>query len=257
MRAGSAHFATTRWSLFDQKRSALDKRAPEAALAELCQIYWRPIFVFILRQGYSHADAQDLTQEFFVHVFDDRLVRSADPNRGRFRCFLLTALKNFLCDRRLKSIRRKRGGGIQFESFDDVVKGSDYRDLAAQSLSIYPDEAVFDINWAATVARQALRRLREDCEKRGHRSTFECLRDYLTAERSETSYRYLAAELGLSESSIKRLIYDFRRHYRAFLKEEVAKTVGSSIEVDVEIRYLCTVLAATPMSLANGISELP
>jgi len=224
--------------------------APGAALAELCQIYWRPIFAFILRQGYSHADAQDLTQDFFIDVFRGRLVQLADPSRGRFRCFLLTALKHFLCDRKLRSHRRKRGGAIRFESFEGLVEASDFCAVAAEGLTTHPEEAVFDLNWAATVAAQALRRLREDCESRNHRGTFECLRGYLTTERSETCYRHLSLELGLPEASVKRLIHQFRTHYRALLREEVAKTVESSSDVDTEVRYLCTVLAATPVTIS-------
>src|SRR6266404_8209059 len=122
VKTSSARFATTRWSLFDRGAGGHMDEAPGAALAELCQIYWRPIFAFILRQGYSHADAQDLTQDFFIDVFRGRLVQLADPSRGRFRCFLLTALKHFLCDRKLRSHRRKRGGAIRFESFEGLVE---------------------------------------------------------------------------------------------------------------------------------------
>jgi RNA polymerase sigma-70 factor (ECF subfamily) len=219
-------------------------------LGELSEIYWRPIFAFILRQGYSRADAQDLTQDFFIEVFRGRLVQLADPSRGRFRCLLLTALKNFLCDRKLKALRRKRGGGIRFESIEGFVEALDFGTVAAEGLTTYPAEAVFDLNWAATIATQALRRLREDCESKGHRSTFECLRDYLTIDRSETCYRHLSLDLRLPETSVKRLIHQFRTRYRALLREEVAKTVESTSDIETEVRYLCTVLAAAPVTIS-------
>jgi hypothetical protein len=182
--------------------------------------------------------------------FDQRLQRQAGaisgPKPRKISLFLVNGVKDFLFDQKAKMLRHKRGGRIRFESFEGLFEISDLCTSAAEGLTTYPEEAVFDLNWAATIAAQALRRLREECESRGHRSTCECLRDYLTADRSETSYRHLSTELGVSEASVKRLVRQFRTRYRAVLREEVAKTVESSSEVDAEVRYLCTVLASRP-----------
>jgi DNA-directed RNA polymerase specialized sigma24 family protein len=245
---GLTHFATTRWSLIRPKPGGENDSTAGNAFAELCQIYWRPIFTFILRRGYPATDAQDLTQDFFVAVFNGKFVESANPNRGRFRSLLLTALKNFLIDQKVKSSRRKRGGGIEFVPFDKLSDETFQCGVSAgNGLATYPDEAVFDVEWAATVAAQALRQLREECESRGHRLVFECLRDYLAIERADTSYRHLSIALGMSEPSVKRLLHQFRARYRILVREQVAQTVESQAEVDTEIRYLCTVLAARPL----------
>ncbi|MEY2492130.1 MAG: hypothetical protein QOH24_1081 [Verrucomicrobiota bacterium] len=253
---GLTHFVTTRWSLIRPKPGAGDSSTAGSAFAELCQIYWRPVFTFILRQGYSAADAQDLTQDFFLTIFDGEFVASADPKRGRFRSLLLAALKNFLIDQKVKSSRRKRGGGIEFVPFDKLSDETFQCGVSAgNALATYPDEAVFDIEWAATVAAQALRNLREECESKGHRLQFECLRDYLAAERANTSYRHLSTALGIPEVSVKRLIHQFRARYRLLVREQVAQTVETQAEIDVEIRYLCTVLAARPFIIPDGITD--
>jgi len=240
------HFATTRWNLIRMEQAPPSQRAKKNALADLCEIYWRPIFTFICRQGYSIADAQDLTQEFFGAVFEDKLLHSADPRRGRFRSLLLKSLKNFLVDRHIKSRREKRGGKIQFISWDEGMDEASQLCVSRNGLAQYSDDSLFDLRWAATIADQALRRLREKCESKGHRRLFEILRDYLTADRSDVSYRHLSILLGVPEDSVKRLMHQFRLRYRVFLREEIRKTVESLTDVDGEIRYFCSVLGAPP-----------
>jgi DNA-directed RNA polymerase specialized sigma24 family protein len=244
-------FVTTRWNLIHAKQT-LSEDSGHAASAELCQIYWRPILAFILRQGYSLPDAQDLTQDFFIDIFDGKLLRSADPNRGRFRSLLLKSLKNFLTDRRVGSRRCKRGGRTQFVPWSDQLDDvSDYTMLAS-GLATYPDETLFDVRWAATVAKQALHRLQEECESKGHRRFFEVLRDYLVVDRSEVSYRHLSVLLGVAEGSVKRLIHRFRARYRALIRDEVAKTVKSPDDIDAEVRYLCSLLSGRTFPSSNG-----
>lgn len=240
------HFATTRWSLI------LNWRGPDAhsraneGTAQLCQIYWRPILTFICRRGYSAADAQDLTQDFFVMILEGKLLPAADPNRGRFRSLLLKSLKNFLIDADVKRRRLKRGGAMQFVSWEHwISEAPSQLALPANALESFPAEALFDVRWAATVAEQALRRLREECESKGRRRVYEVLSGYLTAERNEISYPKLSAALDASEASVKNLLHHFRVRYRLLLREEVAKTVANEADIDDEIRYLCAVLSAT------------
>lgn len=214
------------------------------ALAQLCQIYWRPIFTFICRRGYAVPDAEDLTQDFFVLVLEGKLLGSADPERGRFRCFLLKSLKNFLIDAGIKHHRHKRGGDFVFLSWEAWMADAPSQLLiSACALESCPAETVFDLRWAASVAEEALRRLREECESRGHRRAYETLRDYLTADRTEISYEHLSEILGVSTTVVKRLMHEFRTRYRMLLREEIAQTVEDVADVDQEIRYLCTALS--------------
>ncbi len=117
--------------------------------------------------------------------------------------------------------------------------------ISARALESCPAETLFDLRWAATVAEQALRRLREECESRGHRRAYEALSKYLTASRTEISYEHLAGILSIPKTVVARLMHEFRARYRRLLREEVAATVEDGADVDDEIRYLCTVLSAT------------
>ena len=243
---GPAHFATTRWSLILSQRTSGDGQcSARGALAQLCQIYWRPIFAFICRHGHPAADAQDLTQDFFVLILEGNLLQSADPGRGRFRSLLLKSLNNFLIDADIKRKRRKRGGSIQFVSWQEwMAEAPSQLSISAHALESCPADTLFDLRWAATVAEQALRRLREECESRGRRRVYDVLSDYLTADRTEISYRHLSTVLGVAEISVKRLMHEFRARYRMFLREEIENTVENGADVDDEIRYLCSALSA-------------
>lgn len=239
------HFATTRWSLIRNGHVAGARSDANAGLTRLCQIYWRPIFTFIYRRGYSAQDAQDLTQDFFVVMLEGTLLQSADPARGRFRSLLIKSLKNFLIDAAVKRQTRKRGGDLQFVSWEKWMAEAPCQLLiSAQTLATAPADALFDLNWAAAIAEEALRRLRMECESKGRRRVFEVLQKYLTAERADICYQDLSHTLGVPEPSVKSLLHQFRIRYRSLLREEVAKTVGTEANVDEEIRYLCATLSA-------------
>ncbi|MGH7983764.1 MAG: RNA polymerase sigma factor, partial [Candidatus Udaeobacter sp.] len=164
-------FTTTRWSIvLSCTDSGSDDAEAQAALAELCKIYWRPVFAFICRQGHSVPDAQDLTQDFFARVLKGRLLQSADRNRGRFRSLLLKALQRFLQDEVDKRSARKRGGDLHFVSWDDwMAEAPSHLSIPKQESDNWPPERIFDVRWAATVVERALRRLGDECEKRGRR----------------------------------------------------------------------------------------
>jgi RNA polymerase sigma factor (sigma-70 family) len=239
-------FATTRWSIIlSCTDSAVGEEASRHALAELCKIYWRPVFTFICRRGRSVADAQDLTQDFFLVVLEGSLLKRADPNRGRFRSLLLKALQNFLIDDSVRKHARKRGGDVQFVSWDDwMAEAPSQLTVSAQALESWPAERLFDLRWAATVVEQALRRLREECESQKKLRAFEVLQSCLGAEREDVSYPTLSQTLGVPEATVKRLVHRLRQRYRSLLRDEVAETVANPAEIDDEIRHLCAVLAA-------------
>jgi RNA polymerase sigma-70 factor (ECF subfamily) len=219
----------------------------DPALAKVCQIYWRPIFTYIYRRGYSAPDAQDLTQDFFLMIMEGNLLQSADPKRGRFRSLLLKSLQNFLIDAAVKRGRHKRGGGVQFVSWEKwMAEAPAQLSVPLATVESSPPEALFDAGWAAAIAEEALRRLRMECESKGRRRVYETLHGYLATERAEICYLDLSRILGVPEPTVKSLLHHFRTRYRALLREEVAKTVGSEANVDDEIRYLCATLSAEP-----------
>ncbi len=242
----SGRFHTTRWSLI---LSSLDGRSDDAkareALAQLCRIYWRPIFAFVCRKGHSEQDAQDLTQDFFLMVLKGNFLERADPERGRFRSLLRTALQNFLHDAHAKAQAGKRGGDQQFVSWDEWMAEAPSRlTIPPAALESWPAERIFDVRWAATLAERALRRLQEECESRDRRRVFDALSSSLTAEREEVSYDALARELGAGTAEIKSVLHRLRQRYRQLLREAVAETVEKPEEVEEELRYLVAALAA-------------
>jgi DNA-directed RNA polymerase specialized sigma24 family protein len=241
------HFVTTRWSLIRPRCARGALREINPGLAQLCQIYWRPIFTYIYRRGYSAPDAQDLTQDFFVMIMEGNLLQSADPNRGRFRSLLLKSLTNFLIDAAAKQRRDKRGGRLQFVSLESwMAEAPSQLFLPRATLEFAAPEALFDAGWAAAIAEEALRKLRLECESKGRRRVYEVLHPYLTAERSEICYESLSRVLGVPEISVKSLLHHFRTRYRSLLREEIRKTVESDANVNDEIRYLCATLSAEP-----------
>ncbi|MBA3607420.1 MAG: sigma-70 family RNA polymerase sigma factor [Chthoniobacterales bacterium] len=239
-------FATTRWSLvlsgaeFDGGETK-----PREALDELCRTYWRPIFSFVCRRGYSNEDAQDLTQDFFVMILEKNWLQQADRDRGRFRSFLLKSVQHFLGHDLERRQAQKRGGGLHLVPWEEWMA-----EAASQESSTNPawaalsPEVFFDLRWATTVVDQALRRLREECEAKGKLRLFEALRDHLAAERTETSYAALATSLSIAETMVKKQLHNLRQRYRWLLRDEVAHTVENEAEVEEEIRYLCATLAA-------------
>jgi RNA polymerase sigma factor (sigma-70 family) len=240
------HFATTRWSvvLAGAGLEGEEQKAREA-LNQLCESYWRPVFAFICRHGHSTADAQDLAQDFFVMVLEGNLLKLADPYRGRFRALLLKSLQNFLREAARTGRAHKRGGNVQFISWDDWMAAAPSRlSIAPAALESWSPERLFDLRWAATVTEHALRRLREECEAKGRLRVFDALSSCLGAERTDVSYSNIAATLGIEERVVKKLLHRMRQRYRELLRIEVSDTVSDPADVDDEIRHLCAALAA-------------
>jgi RNA polymerase sigma factor (sigma-70 family) len=239
-------FSTTRWSVvLACGGSAADEETARKALSELCKTYWRPIFAFVCRRGYSVPDAQDLTQDFLLMVLEGDLLKRADPSRGRFRSLLLKALQDFLIDATTRKRARKRGGDMKFVSWDEwMAEAPSNLAITAQEAESWPAEKIFDVRWAATAVEHALRRLGEECEMRGRRRVFDVLSDCLAADREDVSYSKLSKSLGVPEAAVKRLVHQLRQRYRTLLRDEVAQTVEKPEDVDEEVRYLCAALAA-------------
>jgi RNA polymerase sigma factor (sigma-70 family) len=244
--AGEAReFVTTRWSLIlSAANLGSEEQKARDALAELCRTYWRPIFSFVCARGYSIEDAQDLTQDFFVIILRNNWLQHADRNRGRFRSLLLRSLQNFLINAAEKTGARKRGGDVDFVSWDDwMAEAPSQLSIPLQALDSLPPERIFDLTWATTVVEHAFQRLREECESKGKLWLFQALSSHLTDERDELSYANLSAELGMAETAVKKQLHNMRQRYRSLLRAEVSQTVDDPVDVDDEIRYLCASLA--------------
>lgn len=239
-------FSTTRWSLVLAGANAdSDQQKAAEALAELCRTYWRSIFSYVCRRGYSPEDAQDITQDFFLMILKTNWLRQADRGRGRFRSLLLRSVQNFLHNVADTNRTLKRGGAVQFVSWDAwMAEAPSQISISRHALDSLAPERLFDLRWAATVVEQALRRLGEECEGKGRLRLFEGLRDYLTAEHADISYAKLATALGVEETVVKKQLHNLRERYRWLLRDEVAHTVENPADVDDEIRHLCAALAA-------------
>jgi DNA-directed RNA polymerase specialized sigma24 family protein len=231
-------FASTRWTVVHQAAdSQTASQHALSALSELCQIYWRPVYVFLRRQGIPEHDAQDLTQGFFAELIDSRAYTRADPMKGRFRSFLLGTLKHFVAHARDYDRAQKRGGHNTPVQLDEVALSE--AETYASRCRDWGADRIFDREWAASVARQALDRLAQEYEFGGKAALFEALRARLTAsEAAAISYEELANRLGRTAAHLRVEVTRLRARYRAILRDEVTGTVVDSGDVDEELRYL-------------------
>jgi DNA-directed RNA polymerase specialized sigma24 family protein len=232
-------FVSTRWTMVLE---AGDSTAASAhalsALSELCQIYWRPLYVFLRKKGYGREDAQDLTQGFFAHLIETRGYARADREKGRFRSFLLTALKHFIADARDREHALKRGGGMILAQLDDQAETQIERAAKWQA------DEVYDREWATCLVRQALGRLAQECALAGKAELFGYLMPRLVAmEESAIPYEEMARRSHLPLTTLRRERARLRARYRAILREEVRGTIRDAAKVDDELRYLCQALA--------------
>lgn len=237
--ASPVGFATTRWTLV----AAAGKGAtPEArkALADLCGLYWYPLYAFVRRRGYNADDALDLTQGFFTRLIEKNDLAAADPARGRFRGWLLASVKHYLANEWDKATARKRGGGVKVFSFDAGEAEDRYRREPADALT---PEKIFERRWAMMVLEQTLSALEQESRQAGRGDLFEALRPSLTGAGDTEAYRAVADRVGMSEGAVKVAAHRLRRRYRELLRQAIAETVRTPQEVDEEIKELFAALA--------------
>jgi RNA polymerase sigma factor (sigma-70 family) len=227
-------FAATRWTMV-LSAAGRGNGTGSLALAELCRIYWPPLFAYLRWRGYDVPQAEDLTQAFFERLLQGNGLASVDPAKGRFRSFLLASLKHFLANEWDRAQALKRGGGVQFIAFDAIPPEKRQRLEPTDDLS--PDKA-FERQWALTLLDQALARLRKEYAAAEKEALFGALIGYLTADSPAASQSETARCLGMSEGALKVAIHRLRRRYREVLRDEIAQTVASPGEVDEELRQL-------------------
>jgi len=239
LREGGAAFATTHWSIIAQ--SALTD-APEAgsALAQLCEMYWPPIYSFVRRRGYAPSDAQDLTQSFFTFFLRTKAYARTDPLHGKFRSFLLASVKNFLSHNWEREQAIRRGGAYQFVSLDQEKAEAFYDAAGATDATA---ERLFELRWAKRLTALALNSLREELQAEGKLKLFEQLKNFLAGGSVIPSYDEASARTGLPRATVKTHVHRLRRRYRESVRREIARTVSAPDEIDQELHYLCNVLA--------------
>jgi RNA polymerase sigma factor (sigma-70 family) len=233
-------FVTTRWTLV--AAAAADSSDPQRqeALGDLCQAYWPPLYAFLRRRGHSPEDAQDLTQGFFARVLERRDFSAADPTRGRFRSFLLSALQHYAINEHERASTVKRGGRVQRLSLDFEEVERTYVFEARHDDS--PDR-VFNRKWAAISLDRALGRLRDECHTLGKGALADALLPYLTDTGQLPAYRTVAEQLGLTEGATKVAVHRLRQRFGAILRLEIAETVLAPADVDDEVRELIRALS--------------
>ncbi len=236
---GPRQFNTTRWSLVSGARRGDNgqSRASEA-LGELCRVYWYPLYAFVRSCGHSSADAQDLTQAFFARIIETKGFASVDRERGRFRSYLLGAMKHFLANEWHRAKARKRGGDVRFVEWDASALEARYSEISAQ---VDKPERIFDREWALESVAGALRVLRDEMAKAGKYDQFEALKSCLTGE-DQLPRGEIAARLHMSEGAVKVAVHRLRKRYRELLRAAIAETVSNEADLDDEMRYLVAVL---------------
>lgn len=231
---GRSSFDNTHWSVVLAAGEGTGTEA-HAALSTLCAQYWYPLYAFVRRQGRNAADAQDLTQGFFLALLEKDYLHRADRRKGKFRTFLLTALRRFLSDEWDAANARKRGGGRVFISIDDREAESRYQRELCHDIT---PEKLYDRNWALVLLEQVVCRLRHEYEARGKVELFDQLKPILTKGKGVVPYAEMAAKVGISEGAIKVAAHRLRQSYARILREEIAQTASGPEEVEEELRDL-------------------
>ncbi len=236
----TSRFATTHWSVVLAAGSPESTRYKEA-LETLCRTYWFPLYAFLRRLGHDRHQAEDCIQGFFTNLLEKRGLRLVDPKYGKFRSFMLAALKHFLADQRGRELAQKRGGGWKALSLDFENAENRYALELAHSMS---PEKLFERSWALAVLERTMARLKTESAAVGRQRFFDCLKVFLLGVEDSVSYRQMAAELGMTEGAVKVAVHRLRKRYRELLRHEIVQTVATADEADEEIQNLFAALAS-------------
>ncbi|MCI0541448.1 MAG: sigma-70 family RNA polymerase sigma factor [Verrucomicrobiales bacterium] len=230
-------FRTTRWSVV---LTAQDKSSPDsaAALETLCRAYWYPLYAFVRGSGRSPHDAQDLTQEFFARLLARDWLRVVLPEKGRFRTFLIVAMKRFLTNEWHRDTRQKRGAGQQPLSLDTAR--AEHRFASEPPLA--PDE-LYERRWAMTLLDESLERLQLEFTRAGKAHEFDAMKEWLTAERGGIPYARIAAALRTTEGAARVAVHRMRKQFRQLFRQTIAETLEATGDLDAEMRHLIAVLS--------------
>jgi RNA polymerase sigma-70 factor (ECF subfamily) len=216
-----------------------DSGQARKALAHLCETYWYPLYAFVRREGHAPDDAQDLTQEFFARLLEKNWLEAVDREKGKFRSFLLAAVRHFLANEWDRAHRLKRGGGVNIVSLDAQTAEDRYALEPADSMTA---DRIFERRWALTLLEQVLAGVRREFVAAGRETLFEELKVALTG--GKVPYAEVAARLNLSEGAVRVAVHRLRVRYRELLRAEIAETVSAEEEIDAEVQHLFAALAS-------------
>ncbi len=232
-------FPTTHWSLL-AAAGAADSLQARAALAQLCGSYWYPVYAYVRRAGHDPHNAQDLTQEFFARLIEKNFVASTVQEKGRFRSFLLIAVKRFLVNELERVQAQKRGGGTQLLSLNAEDAEARYQIEPVDEMSA---DRIYERRWAFALLDEVMNALRREYTEDGKDELFDLLKAFLYGEKSAVSQAEIGIRFGLSESAVKSTVHRLRHRYRELLHEAVAQTVVNRVDVEDELRHLLSVLS--------------
>ena len=227
-------FATTHWTVVLAAGRGETLQAAHA-LEELCRTYWYPLYAYVRRRGHTRENAEDLVQAFFARFLARNYLESLSAERGRFRAFLLVALKHFLANEWDKSQRQKRGGGAAHLSLDWQTADTKFQLASASEPS--PDQA-FDREWALALLAKVIERLQAECAAEGKAELFEQLKVFLAAGQGEAAPGAVAKSLGMEEGAVRVAVHRLRKRYRQLLRDEIANTLSDPAMVDEELGAL-------------------
>jgi RNA polymerase sigma factor (sigma-70 family) len=239
----SDFFPSTQWSVvLAAGRSLVEPEMARAALGELCQIYWTPLYSFVRSRGYTVHDAQDLTQSFFAHLIEHKIYRRVDRQKGRFRWFLLASAKNFLVNASNRERTLKRGGGQSFLPLHEQ-QIDDAESLFQTHRSVSNGDQLFDRGWAEALISVGMEQLSAEYKRNSKETLFNELKVFLTGSAEPPpTYSELAHRLKIAESTLRSHVTRLRARYREVLRAEVRRTVDTDAEVDEELHELLRVL---------------
>lgn len=235
--AGDAAFGSTQWSVVLESRR--DSASRRTALEKLCRTYWLPVYGYLRRRGYSTADAEDLTQGFFAHVLESDFLDRPDPEKGRFRGYLIGALKHFVARHHERENTQKRGGGTRVLDWTALDAEREFAVIDQPQLD---PGATYERGWAMAVFAQALRRLAEEQAAAGHADEFAVLRPFLSSSPSQNEYAAVAEKLGLARATVAVRIFRLNRRYAELVRLEVAASVRNPADTEQEMRHLLAIL---------------
>ncbi len=232
-------FDTTAWSVVAAAQGT-DSQAATAALEVLCLRYWSPLYTYVRLKGHSREDAEDLTQEFFTRLLSRDSLQSVDRSKGRFRTFILACMDNFLRDEWQKDARQKRGGPSKVIPID-FAAAEDRLEVQSR-LGVDAREA-FDRQWAESVLDSVHVRLKAEYEAAGKGAVFASLSRHLIIAPDSGAYVEAANELGMTEGAVKVAVHRLRKRFAEAVRQEIAGTVASDLEIDKELVYLVHMLS--------------
>jgi RNA polymerase sigma-70 factor (ECF subfamily) len=234
---GDVAFATTHWSVVLTAQG--ESPAAHEALEKLCRTYWRPLYVFVRQQGYSHEGAEDITQGFFALLLERRDFDTLSAEKGRLRSYLLVSLKHFLTDERRRAMAVKRGKGQPLIPLEDLRTGAE---ADVEPSDPETAERIYERRWALTLLDNVFQQLGNEYRKADKAALFDWLKQLLPGEPGAPSQAKIAVKMGMTENAVNQAFHRFRQRYQFLLREEIAHTVAMPKDVEDELRHLISVL---------------